>query len=59
LFSHLKIPLEVQRFSSNEEAITFANNYFAEKNSENYFDGLLRWEHLWEKYVELGDYVEK
>ena len=48
------------RFSSNEEAITFVNNYFAEKNAEYYSDGLKRWEHCWEKCVELqGDYVEK
>ena len=36
------------------------NNYFAEKNAECYLDGLQRWEHRWEKCVELqGDYVEK
>ena len=36
------------------------NNYFAEKNAEYYLDGLQRWEHRWEKCVELqGDYVEK
>ena len=35
------------------------NNYFAEKNAEYYLDGLQRWEHRWEKCVELqGDYVE-
>ena len=61
LIPHLKIVLGGQRFSSNEEAITFMNNnYFAEKNAEYYLDGLQRWEHHWEKYVELqGDYVEK
>ena len=32
LFPHLKIALGGQRFLSNEEAITFVNNYFAEKN---------------------------
>ncbi|GFU41928.1 histone-lysine N-methyltransferase SETMAR [Trichonephila clavipes] len=31
LSSHLKIALGGQRFSSNEEAITFVSNYFAEK----------------------------
>ena len=31
MFPHLKIALGGQRFSSNEEVITFANNYFAEK----------------------------
>ncbi|GFV91376.1 histone-lysine N-methyltransferase SETMAR [Trichonephila clavipes] len=34
LFPHLKIAFGGQRFSSNEEAITFVNNYFAEKNVE-------------------------
>ena len=30
----------------------------AEKNAEYYLDGLHRWEHRWEKCVELqGDYV--
>lgn len=60
LFPHLKIALGGQRFSSNEEAISFVNNYFEEKNSKYYLDGLQRWEHRWEKCVELeGDYVEK
>ncbi|GFU60310.1 hypothetical protein TNCV_3404531 [Trichonephila clavipes] len=31
LLPHLKIELGGQRFSSNEEAIPFLNNYFAEK----------------------------
>ena len=36
------------------------NNYFAEKNTEYHLDRLQRWEHRWEKCVELqGDYVEK
>lgn len=60
LFPHLKIALAGQRFSSNGETITFVNNYFTEKNAEYYLDGLERWEHRWEKCVELqGDYVEK
>ena len=47
-------------FSSNEEAITFVDNYFVEKNAEYYLDGLQRWEYRWEKCVELqGDYVDK
>ena len=33
-FPHLKIALGGKRFSSNEGAITFVNNYFAEKNPE-------------------------
>ena len=49
LFPHLKIALGCQRFSSNGEAITFVNNYFAEKNTKYYLDGLQRWEHRWEK----------
>ena len=60
LFPHLKIALGEKRFSSNEEAIIIVNNYFAEKNAEYYLDGLQRWEHRWEKCVELqGGYVEK
>ncbi|GFV80980.1 mariner Mos1 transposase [Trichonephila clavipes] len=60
LFPHLKIVLGRQRFLSNEEAITFVNNYFAEKSAGYYLDGLQRWEPRWEKCVELqGDYVEK
>ncbi|GFU99756.1 mariner Mos1 transposase [Trichonephila clavipes] len=52
LFSHLKIGLGGHRFSSNEEAITLMNNYFAGKNVEYYLDGLQKWEHHWEKRVE-------
>ena len=60
LFPKLKTALERQRFSSNEEAMTFVNNYFAQKNAKYYLDGLQRWEHRWEKCVELqGDYIEK
>lgn len=33
---------------SNEEVITFVNNYFAEKNTKYYLVGLKRWEHCWE-----------
>ena len=60
LFPGLKIALGEQRFSSNEKVITFVNNYFAEKKAGYYLDGLQRWEHRWEKCVELQrDYVEK
>ena len=60
LFPQLKIALGGQRFSSNEEAITFVNNYFAEKNAEYYLDGLQRWEHRWEKCVEIQeDYAKE
>ncbi|GFT63351.1 histonelysine Nmethyltransferase SETMARlike [Trichonephila clavipes] len=52
LFPHLKTALGGQSFSSNEDAITFMNNYFAEKNVEYYLDGLQRWEHRCEKCVE-------
>ena len=57
LFPHLKIALGGQRFLSNEEAITFVNNYLvAEKYAEYYLDELQRWEHRWEKCLELqGD----
>ena len=60
LFPHLKIMFGGQRFSSNEEVITFVKNYFAEKNTECYLNWLQRWEHRWEKCLELqGDYVKK
>jgi len=53
------IIIRPKHFSSNEEAIISVNNYFAEKNAEYYLDGLQRWEHFWEKCVELqGNYVE-
>ena len=44
LFPHPKVALGGQKFSSNEEPITYVNNYFAEKNAGYYFDGLQRWE---------------
>ena len=47
------IIIHPKHFSSNEEAITSVNNYFAEKNAEDYLDGLQRWEHRWEKCVQL------
>lgn len=60
LFPKLKVALGGQRFSSKEEAITFVNNYFAEKDAKYYLDGLKRWEHHWEKCIDLqGDYIEK
>ncbi|GFW11704.1 histonelysine Nmethyltransferase SETMARlike [Trichonephila clavipes] len=66
-FSYLKCALRKQGFSiplyligSTKETIAFENNYFADRNAEYYLDGLQRWEHRWEKCVELrGDYVEK
>ncbi|KAK2723510.1 hypothetical protein QYM36_001994 [Artemia franciscana] len=60
LFPELKNALRGKIFLANEEAITFVNNYFAEKNAEYYFDGLRRWEHRWEKCIESqGDCVQK
>ncbi|KMQ88673.1 histone-lysine n-methyltransferase setmar [Lasius niger] len=60
LFPKLKVSLGGQRFSSNEEIITFVNEYFAEQDVNYYLNGLKRWEHLWEKCIGLkGDYVEK
>ncbi|GFU58797.1 histone-lysine N-methyltransferase SETMAR [Trichonephila clavipes] len=46
LFPYLKIALGGQRISSNEETITFVDNYLAEKNAGYYLDGLQRWEHI-------------
>ncbi|GFY03094.1 histonelysine Nmethyltransferase SETMARlike [Trichonephila clavipes] len=60
LFPFLKFATGGQRFSSNDEAITFLKNYFAKKNAEYYLDGLQRREYLWDKCLELqGDYFEK
>ncbi|GFV54176.1 histone-lysine N-methyltransferase SETMAR [Trichonephila clavipes] len=39
LFRHLKIVLGGQKFSSNEEAITFVNNNFAEKTPSTIWAG--------------------
>ncbi|GJQ74095.1 hypothetical protein Trydic_g19017 [Trypoxylus dichotomus] len=39
-FSGSKVPFTRQRFSSNEEAITCVNAYFAEQNANNCFDRL-------------------
>ncbi|GFS64398.1 histone-lysine N-methyltransferase SETMAR [Trichonephila clavipes] len=44
LLPHLKIAFGRQRFSSNEEAITFVNNYFAEKI----------WSTIYTGYTEMG-----
>lgn len=60
LFTNLKTALGGQRFLTNEEAITFVNSYFSDKDGRYYFEGLKRWEHRWKKCVDLqGDYVEK
>lgn len=50
LFPRLKVALGWQRFLWNEEAIAFINKYFLETY---YLDVLKRWEHCWEKCINL------
>lgn len=60
LFPNLKVSLAGQRFSSDEEAIAYVNDYFEEKNVNYYLEGLKKLEHRWNKCIDLkGDYVEK
>ena len=40
LFLRLKITLRDQKFSLNEETMTFINNCFSEKDTKYYFNGL-------------------
>ncbi|KAG7202529.1 hypothetical protein KM043_009729 [Ampulex compressa] len=60
LFAKLEVALGGQRFSSNAEAITFVNNYSADKDANYYLYGMMRLENRREKRVaSQGDYVEK
>jgi len=60
LFPKLKIFLAGQRFSSNQEAITAVEGYFADLKENHYRDGIMVPEHRWNKCICLkGDYVEK
>jgi uncharacterized protein YifE (UPF0438 family) len=60
LFPKLKLFLAGQRFSSNQEAITAEEEYFADLTKNHYRDGVMALEHRWNKYINLkGDYVEK
>jgi histone-lysine N-methyltransferase SETMAR len=60
LFPKLKLFLAGQRFSSNQEAITAVERYFADLTKNRYRDGIMALEYRWNKCISLkGDYVEK
>jgi histone-lysine N-methyltransferase SETMAR len=60
LFPKRKFFLAGQRFSSNQEAITAVERYFADLPKNHYRDGITALEHRWNKCICLkGDYVEK
>jgi len=60
LFPKLKIFLDGQRFSSNQEAIAAVEGYFANRTKNHYRDGIMALEHCWNKCINVkGDYVKK
>jgi histone-lysine N-methyltransferase SETMAR len=60
LFPKFKLFLAGQRFSSNQEAITAVEGYFADLTKNHYRDGIMALEHRWNKCISVnGDYVEK
>jgi hypothetical protein len=60
LFPKLKLFLAGQRFSSNQEAITAVEGYFADLTKNHYRDGIMVLKHGWNKRTSLKeDYVEK
>jgi len=60
LFPKLKLFLAGQRFSSNQEAISAVEGYFADLTKNHYRDGIMVLEHRCNKCISLkGDYVEK
>jgi len=60
LFPKLKPFPPGQRFSSNQEAITAVEGYFADLTKNHYRDWIMAMEHCWNKCISLkGDYVEK
>jgi histone-lysine N-methyltransferase SETMAR len=60
LFPKLKLFLACQRFSSNQEAITALERYFADLTKNHYRDGIMALEHRWNKCIGVkGDCVEK
>ena len=59
LFRNLKRYLRGKRFSSNEEAITAIDGYFAELPESHYRDGIKLLEDHWNKCIEVKrDYIE-
>jgi len=60
LFPKLKLFVFGQHFSSNKEAITAVEGYFADLTKNHYRDGIMALELRWNKCISLkGDYVEK
>jgi histone-lysine N-methyltransferase SETMAR len=60
LFPKLKLFLDGQRFSSNQEATAAVEGYFADLTKNYDRDGIMALEHRWNKCISLkGDYVEK
>jgi len=53
LFPKLKLFLAGQRFSSNQEAITAVEGYFADLMKNHYRDGIMALEHCWNKCISL------
>jgi histone-lysine N-methyltransferase SETMAR len=60
LFPKLKLFLAGKRFSSNQEAITAVERYFADVTKNHYRDGIMALEHRWNKCISSRrDYVKK
>jgi histone-lysine N-methyltransferase SETMAR len=49
LFPELKLFLDGQRFSSNQEAIAAVEGYFADLTKNHFRDGIMALEHSWNK----------
>ncbi|CAK9833213.1 Histone-lysine N-methyltransferase SETMAR [Anthophora retusa] len=60
LFPNLKKFLRGKRFSSNEEVIAAANDYFEELPKNHFREGINELENRWKKCIELkGEYTEE
>ena len=60
LFPKHKLFLGGQHFSSNQEAISAVEGYFADLTKNHFRDGIMALEHCWNKCISLkGDCVEK
>lgn len=60
LFPKLKTALGGKKFSSNDEVITFVNQYFEDLPESHFKNGITALEHRWEKCISLcGEYIEK
>jgi hypothetical protein len=59
-FPKLKLFFASQSLTSNQEAITAVEGYFADLTKNHYRDGIMVLEHRWNKCIILkGKYVEK